>query len=109
MARLEIGGQAGGKIPEAGEATQEAVVVQFEYPQGWRSWLPCGKIESMTRRTFTRLTIVHDAHPCGVCADCGAKFVGLDEVIHRKFKEHKCNVDASQAAARIVREAPENH
>jgi hypothetical protein len=50
----------------------------------------------MTKRTFTRLTIVRDAHPYGVCADCGAKFLGLDEVIHRKFKEHKCNEAASQ-------------
>jgi hypothetical protein len=69
----------------------------------------CGKIESMTKHTFNRLTIVHDAHPYGICADCGAKFLGLDEVIHRKFKEHKCNEDASQAAARIVREATDNH
>jgi hypothetical protein len=51
----------------------------------------------MKKRKINRLTIVHDAHRYGVCPDCGAKFVGLDEVIHRKFHDHKCKEDASQA------------
>ena len=49
----------------------------------------------------------------GVCTACGAKFVGKlpgdpVEQITLAYKAHNCDGDASQAAARIVREATEN-
>jgi hypothetical protein len=39
----------------------------------------------------------------GECTVCGHQFKDPDML--KKFEMHKCNEDASQAAARIVREA----
>jgi hypothetical protein len=51
----------------------------------------------------------------GMCTACKRKFVakpklGEDpmEFLLEQFNDHKCKEDASQAAARIVREATEN-
>jgi hypothetical protein len=51
------------------------------------------------------LLIVHDPKLLGTCTICGHQFTGADAEIMQKFADHKCSEDASQAAARIVREA----
>jgi hypothetical protein len=57
-----------------------------------------------------------DAPLTGVCTGCNRRFISKHEPgtdpIHRmtqEFNDHNCHEDASQAAARIVREATENH
>lgn len=52
------------------------------------------------------LLVMHD-QPLGICKACGHKFTGTETEIRQQFSRHDCNEDASQAAARIVREATE--
>ena len=54
------------------------------------------------------LVILHDPKLRGVCKACAHQFTGTDAEILQAFNAHECNEDASQAAARIVREATEN-
>jgi hypothetical protein len=42
------------------------------------------------------------------CNECGQKFTGTYDEVLSKFRQHNCHEDASQAAARIVREATED-
>jgi NMD protein affecting ribosome stability and mRNA decay len=43
------------------------------------------------------------------CNKCGQKFTGEYQEALAKFRQHNRNEDASQAAARIVKEATEGH
>jgi hypothetical protein len=52
------------------------------------------------------LRVPRDPKLPGECTACGHQFKDPDML--KKFREHDCNEDASQAAARIVREATEN-
>lgn len=54
------------------------------------------------------LVILHDPKLRGVCKACAHQFTGTEAEILQKFNAHQCNEDASQAAARIAREATEN-
>jgi len=65
-------------------------------------------LNSMIKKSVTRLAIFHDAQPYGLCQDCHRKFVGSEADIRKQFAEHECKEDFSQAAARIVREATKN-
>lgn len=51
------------------------------------------------------LRIPRDQRVPGECTACGHKFKDPDML--KKFREHNCNEDASQAAVRVVREATE--
>jgi len=51
------------------------------------------------------LRVERDPKMPGECIACGQKFTEPNML--QKFREHNCNEDASQAAARIVREATE--
>lgn len=51
------------------------------------------------------LRVSRDPKVPGECTACGQKFADPDML--KKFREHNCHEDASQAAARIVREATE--
>jgi hypothetical protein len=53
------------------------------------------------------LRVPRDPKVPGECTACGQKFPQSDML--KKFREHNCYEDESQAAARIVREATENH
>jgi predicted Zn-ribbon and HTH transcriptional regulator len=52
------------------------------------------------------LIVPRDSKQPGTCSVCGHQF--KDPNMLKKFEAHKCKEDASQAAARIVREATEN-
>jgi len=67
----------------------------------------CGLWETVGMEKQERLLRVpRDPKLPGECTACGHKFTEPDML--KKFREHKCREDASQAAARIVREATEN-
>ena len=57
-------------------------------------------------KTERLLRVPRDPVMPSECTACGQQFVGRD--ILERFRDHNCSEDASQAAARIVREATEN-
>jgi hypothetical protein len=51
----------------------------------------------MTARIFSRLRVMHDAHPYGECEDCHGRFVpdptvtaSPDHQIRQQFHDHEC-------------------
>jgi hypothetical protein len=53
------------------------------------------------------LRVSRDPKLPGECIACGHQFTEPNML--QKFREHNCKEDASQAAARIVKEATEGH
>jgi len=95
-------------------------VVQFEIPQGWQLISVCGKLERMKK---PHLVVTPSEHGLGLRGRCSAcpetefDVVALareltEAVLQAAFDVHFKTVhmreDASQAAARIVRQATES-
>jgi hypothetical protein len=52
------------------------------------------------------LRVPRDPKLPGECTACGHKFTEPEML--KKFREHNCHEDSSQAALRVVRESTEN-
>jgi hypothetical protein len=70
----------------------------------------------MANRTLRISNQVTGAPTSGFCTACGARFMSrlkdigdAREQLRSEFGGHNCKEDASQAAARIVKEATEGH
>jgi hypothetical protein len=64
----------------------------------------------MSKRSLKFTNDLMGTPASGVCTACGAKFIGKlpgdpIEQVKQAYDAHSCKEDASQAAARIVREA----
>ena len=88
--------------------------MQFEFPQGSATVQPVGHW-FMPKRNLRIVKRVRNVPILGICEYCKAEFSGdpnmgnAQSAIQEQFNTHKCKrVDASQDAARIVREAREN-
>jgi hypothetical protein len=80
-------------------------------------WETVGMVKHALKRELVDLSYVHGIPAFGRCGKCGRPFETPSDAManpkkatedfHAAFAAHKCDQDASQAAARIVREATE--
>jgi hypothetical protein len=77
-------------------------VVQFENPRAWQSGVSCGKLVSMpkNKKRPSRKSVPETLQ---------SKRARINNAPSQKQREHNEREDFSQAAARIVKEATEEH
>ncbi len=86
-------------------------MAQFEIHRGWYPKSTCGKLSAW--QNINSLSLIRDKTASVIasqCIHCGLIVPHVNGAIPGEVMEQGCKrEDASQAAARIVKEATENH